>query len=139
MRRADGDHRPGRAAEEEGQCVRVRRGPERETSVRRATTRGDGRDAENPSVGREVTKRKVRQRVQGVGPREAGANAGTRTRWPGTRGVPKDASDQEGVGVGGHQSRQRRSHEAEQVLVQRLALFGAPFPKQRESNRSVDE
>jgi hypothetical protein len=61
VRGAYGNHR--RAAEEEGQRVRVRRGPEWQAGVREAPAGGDGRDAENPPVGEEMTEREVRQRV----------------------------------------------------------------------------
>ena len=73
-----------------------------------------------------------------------GASVGRRRGLPGTDGadcqvVPKDARDRERVRVRGDQGRRSRGREAEQVLVQRQALFEAPFPDRRKSSGPMDK
>ncbi len=94
---ANGDHH--RAAEEQGERVRVGRGPERQAGVRETFTRGDSGDAENPPVGGEVTRRELCQGLKGVAPRQAGAKRvqeGVESRWLLVRWeVPEYAGGQE--------------------------------------------
>ncbi len=80
-----------------------------------------------------MTEREVRQSIKGVSPREAGAKRvqeGVEGRRVLTRRcVPKYAGDRERVGVRGDQGWRSLGREAEQVLMQRHALFEAPFPE----------
>ena len=141
MGRANGDHR--RTAEEQGERVRVGRGPERQTGVRETFTRGDSWNAEDPPVGGEMTEREVRQCVKGVSPRKAGTKRvqeGIESRWVLARwSVPKYARDRERVGIHRIQGRRSRGREAEQVLMQGHALFEAPFPDRREGGGAMHE
>jgi len=55
-----------------------------ESEGARKFTRGDGGNAENPPVGREVTRRELRQGLKGMAPRQAGAERmqeGVESRW----------------------------------------------------------
>ncbi len=79
-----------------------------------------------------MTEREVRQSIKNVSSREAGAKRvqeGVEGRriltW---RCVPKYAGHWERVGIHRDQGRRSRGREAEQVLMQRHALFEAPFP-----------
>ena len=89
----------GRITDEQGERVRVGGGPQGQASVRETFTRGDGRDAENPSVGGEVTRRELCQGLKGVAPRQAGAKRmqeGVESRWLLVRWeVPEYAGGQE--------------------------------------------
>ncbi len=90
-----------------------------------------------------MAKREVCQRIQGVGPRESGAERvkeGVEGRWVLTeRGVPKDTRDRKRVGFRGNQGRRGWGREAEQVLVQQQALFEAPFPDRRTSSGPMNK
>ncbi len=136
---ANGDHR--RAVKKQGERVRVGRGPEGQASVRETLAGSDGRDAENPPVGGEMTEREVRQSIKGVSPGKAGAERVQEgvesrrilTRWR----VPKYARDWERVRIHRDQGRRSRGREAEQVLMQGHALFEAPFPDRREGGGAM--
>ncbi len=88
-----------------------------------------------------MPEREVRQRIKGVSPGKAGAKRvqeGVEGRRILTRGrMPEYARDWERVRVHRDQGLRSRGREAEQVLMQRHALFEAPFPDRREGGGAM--